>query len=92
MRSTFTIFSNGSIIPPGLKFAELHALALAGSYALLLRPVATNFLLISVLPHNIKHVLIITNHLPNSDIVILIAYLAKVCMRLWQQLNEFPVN
>ena len=38
MRSTFTIFSNGSIpvIPPGFKFMELHTLTLAGhSYALL---------------------------------------------------------
>ena len=36
MRSTFTIFSNGSIIPPGFKFMELHALTLAArSYALL---------------------------------------------------------
>ena len=36
MRSTFTIFSNGSIIPPGFKFTELHALTLAAhSYALL---------------------------------------------------------
>ena len=31
-----TIFSNGSIIPPGFKFTELHALTLADcSYALL---------------------------------------------------------
>ena len=31
-----TIFSNGSIIPPGFKFTELHALTLAArSYALL---------------------------------------------------------
>ena len=29
MRSTFTIFSNGSIILPGFKFMELHALTLA---------------------------------------------------------------
>ena len=29
----------------------------------------------------------ITIHLPNSDIVILIVYLAKVWMRLWQQSN-----
>ena len=37
MRSMFTIFSNGSIIPPGFKFTELHALTLAArSYALLL--------------------------------------------------------
>ena len=36
MRSTFTIFSNSSIIPPGFKFMELHALTLAArSYALL---------------------------------------------------------
>ena len=36
MRSTFTIFSNGSIIPPGFKFTELNALTLAAhSYALL---------------------------------------------------------
>ena len=34
--STFTIFSNGSIILPGFKFTELHALTLvARSYALL---------------------------------------------------------
>ena len=33
----FTIFTNGSIIPPGFKFTELHALTLAArSYALLL--------------------------------------------------------
>ena len=33
----FTIFSNGSIIPPGFKFTELHTLTLAArSYALLL--------------------------------------------------------
>ena len=34
-----TIFSNGSIIPPGFKFTELHVLTLAAqsrSYALLL--------------------------------------------------------
>ena len=32
----FTIFSNGSIIPPSFKFTELHALTLATrSYALL---------------------------------------------------------
>ena len=36
MRSTFTIFSNSSIIPPGFKFMKLHALTLAArSYALL---------------------------------------------------------
>ena len=36
MRSMFTIFSNGSIIPPSFKFTELHALTLAArSYALL---------------------------------------------------------
>ena len=29
MRSTFTIFSNSSIIPPGFKFTELHTLTLA---------------------------------------------------------------
>ena len=29
MHSMFTIFSNGSIIPPGFKFTELHALTLA---------------------------------------------------------------
>ena len=34
--STFTIFSNGSIISPGFKFTELHAFTLAArSYALL---------------------------------------------------------
>ena len=33
-----TIFSNGSIIPTGFKFTELHALTLAArSYALLIR-------------------------------------------------------
>ena len=33
-----TIFSNGSIIPTGIKFTELHALTQAAcSYALLLR-------------------------------------------------------
>ena len=32
----FTILSNGSIIPPGFKFMELHTLTLAArSYALL---------------------------------------------------------
>ena len=37
MRSTLTIFSNSSIIPPSFKFMELHALTLAArSYALLL--------------------------------------------------------
>ena len=37
MCSTFTIFSNGSIIPLSFKFTELHALTLAvRSYALLL--------------------------------------------------------
>ena len=36
MRSMFIIFSNGSIIPPGFKFTELHAFTLAArSYALL---------------------------------------------------------
>ena len=36
MRNTFTIFSNSSIILPGFKFTELHALTLAArSYALL---------------------------------------------------------
>ena len=34
-----TIFSNGSIIPPGFKFTKLHALTLAArSYALLCSP------------------------------------------------------
>ena len=38
MRSTFTIFSNGSIILPSFKFTELHALTLvACSYVLLLK-------------------------------------------------------
>ena len=38
MRSTFTIFSNGSMIPPGFKFTELHTLTLvARSYVLLLK-------------------------------------------------------
>ena len=32
MRSTFTIFSNGSIIQPGFKFTELHALTLAAHF------------------------------------------------------------
>ena len=37
MRSTFTIYSNGSIILPGFKFTELHAFTLAArSYALLI--------------------------------------------------------
>ena len=36
MHSKFTIFSNGSIIPPGFKFTELHTLTLAAhSYAFL---------------------------------------------------------
>ena len=36
VNSTFTIYSNGSIIPPSFKFAELHALTLAArSYVLL---------------------------------------------------------
>ena len=32
MRSTFTIFSNGSIIQPGFKFTELHAPTLAAHF------------------------------------------------------------
>ena len=32
MRSKFTIFSNGSIISPGFKFTELHALTLAAQF------------------------------------------------------------
>ena len=36
-----TIFSNGSIIPPGFKFTKLHALTLAArSYALLIQSIA----------------------------------------------------
>ena len=36
MRSMFTIFSNGSIIPPGFKFTELHTLTLAARFYVLL--------------------------------------------------------
>ena len=40
LRIVLLFFSNGSIIPPGFKFTELHALTLAArSYVLLLQAI-----------------------------------------------------
>ena len=49
MRSMFTIFSNGSIIPPGFQLMELHALTLASRSYALLAPYNSHT------PHNALH-------------------------------------
>ena len=75
MRSTFTIFSNGSIIPPSFKFTELHALTLAVcSYALLPLGICIYIPLVVIVTYSIRLGLRISVDTENSSLLLPISY------------------